>query len=140
MGKEIEVKFLNIDKNFILKKLNSIGAEKIHDEILMRRCVYNLPIRKANAWARVRDEGEKVTMSFKRVNSITVDRVDEVELVINDFDSGCEFLRSLGLSEKAYQETKRISYRIKSDNVYFNIDTWSALEPWIEIEAGTEKC
>lgn len=48
-------------------------------------------------------------------------------------------MRSLGLSQKAYQETKRISYRIKSDNVYFNIDTWPALEPWLEIEAGTEK-
>lgn len=72
MSKEIEVKFLNIDKQKVISKLEAIGAVKIHDEILLRRCAYNLPIPRKNSWVRIRDEGEKVTMSFKRVRENSI--------------------------------------------------------------------
>lgn len=139
MAKEIEAKFINIDKDEIIVKLNSIGAKKVFDERLLRRCVYNLPIKKEGAWARVRDEVDKVTMTYKRVVSESLDGVEEVEVQVDDFDKAREFLRSVGLEEKAYQETKRLRYIIEEDEVEFDIDTWPGLEPWIEIEAKSEE-
>lgn len=139
MGKEIEAKFINVNKDELLKKLEGIGAVKVFDERLLRRCVYNLPIQKDGAWARVRDEVDKITMTYKRVTSQSLDGVEEVEVKVDNFDKAREFLSSVGLVEKAYQETKRIRYVIKDLDIEFDIDTWPGLEPWIEIEANTEE-
>ncbi len=139
MGKEIEAKFINIDKAQIITKLEELDAVKVFDERLLRRCVYNLPIKKEGAWARVRDEVDKVTMTYKRVNSQSLDGVEEVELIVDSFDNAREFLKSIGLIEKAYQETKRLRYLSKSENVEFDIDTWPGLQPWVEIEADSEE-
>ncbi|WKZ27474.1 MAG: CYTH domain-containing protein [Candidatus Dojkabacteria bacterium] len=139
MGKEIEAKFININKEDIIKKLENIGAVKVFDERLLRRCTYDLPIAKSGAWARVRDEVDKITMTYKRVVSQSLDGVEEVEVEVDNFDKAREYLRSVGLVEKAYQETKRIRYVIKDLDIEFDIDTWPGLEPWIEIEADTEE-
>lgn len=139
MAKEIEAKFINIDKKVMISKLEKLGAKKLFDERLLRRCTYNLPCAQENAWARVRDEVEKVTMTYKCINSQSLDGVEEVELIIDDFERGREFLKSLGLTEKAYQESKRIRYVLPEENVEFDIDTWPGLEPWIEIESDTEE-
>lgn len=138
MHKEIEAKFINIDKDGVISKLEQIGAKKVFDERLLRRRVYDMQIPVKDSWARVRDEVDKVTMSFKRVSSHSLDGVEEVELIIDDFENGCKFLRSLGLVEKAYQETKRMRYALEKENVIFDIDTWPALNPWIEIESDSE--
>lgn len=138
MPKEIEAKFLNIDKDEIEEELKDIGAKKVFDERLLRRYVYNLPIDDKDAWARVRDEGDKITMSYKRVAEEKVDGVEEVELEIDSFEKGRKFLRALGLNEKAYQETKRMRYEAKRGAVELDIDTWPGLEPWLEIEAESQ--
>lgn len=138
MSKEIEVKFLNIDKTEVISKLEAIGAVKVHDEILLRRCAYNLPTHIKNSWVRVRDEGDKVTMSFKRVKENSIYGMEEIEIIINDFEQGRNFLKAIGLKEKAYQETLRIHYAIPADNVEFDIDTWPALNPFVEIESIDE--
>lgn len=137
MAKEIEAKFLGIDKQEIVKKLESIGARKIYDERLMRRCVYYLP--KEGAWARIRDEGDKITMSYKCVVKKALDGVEEVLIEIDNFDRGRELLRELGHREKSYQETLRMRYFLDEGGVEFDIDTWPGLDPCIEIEAPTEQ-
>ncbi len=135
---EIEAKFININKKEIIAKLEKLGAQKVFDERLLRRCVYELPNTSENAWARVRDEVDKVTMTYKNILTNKVDGVKEIELIIDSFEKGRDFLKALGLKERAYQESKRIRYNIPSENVEFDIDTWPGLEPWIEIEAKSE--
>lgn len=134
MPQELEAKFIDVDKEKLQRQLLELGAEKIFSERLLRRCVYNLPVEKKGAWARVRDEGDKVTMTYKRFTEARIDGVEEVELTVNDFDTARAFLKSLGLTEKAYQETKRMRYKIAEDDVEFDIDTWPGLSPWLEIE------
>jgi len=139
MGKEIEAKFINVSIPDIIEKLEKISAVKVFDERLLRRCVYNLPIHDKDAWVRVRDEIDKVTMSYKKVKAQTIDGVDEVEVIVDSFDNTRDFLKSVGLYEKAYQETKRMRYEIKDKGIVFDIDTWPGLKPWIEIEANNEE-
>jgi len=137
MAKEIEAKFLNINKQELIKKLEDIGARKVYDERMMRRCVYNLP--KDGAWARIRDEGDKVTISYKCVTKNALDGVEEVQIEIDNFDRGRELLKELGHIEKAYQETFRMRYFLDEGEVEFDIDTWPALNTFLEIEAPTEE-
>jgi adenylate cyclase class 2 len=139
MAKEIEAKFSIMNKDEIAAKLIGLGAKKVFDERLLRRAVYDFPISRRDAWARVRDEVDQITMSYKCVNSLSLDGVEEVELIINDFEKGRAFLKSLGMIEKAYQETKRMRYVVENGAVEFDIDTWPGLTPWVEIEAKSEE-
>jgi adenylate cyclase class IV len=138
MAKEIEAKFININSDSIISKLKDLGAILVYEHRLLRRKVYNLPTPTPGTWARVRDEVDKITMTYKCVNERSLNGVEEVEIEVNDFDKACDFLNSVGLIEKAYQETRRTRYIIKEDNVEFDIDIWPSLNPLIEIESDNE--
>lgn len=142
MQTEYEATFINIDKDKIRKKLKEIGAVLNKPEFLMKRCTFNLPEghHKKGAWARVRDEQDKITMSFKIVNdggTGNIDEQKEICLKIDNFDNAVEFLKMLGCKEKAYQESKREIWQI--GNVEICLDEWPFLEPFVEIEGTLEK-
>lgn len=139
MNKEIEAKFININKEETIAKLLSLGATEVFNERHYRRGIFMFEGEDPGTWARVRDEGDKVTMAYKRVLSEDLDGVEEIELVINDFEQGMEFLRALRLQEKAYQESRRMRFEVAEEHVVFDIDTWPGLNPLIEIEAKSEE-
>jgi adenylate cyclase, class 2 len=138
---EIEVKFLNIDPVKTEKKLVALGAKRIFEKLYRRR-VFDYPdyrLDKSGAWLRLRDEGEKITLTFKKRieidsgengNDVTA---EETGIVVNDFDMTTEMLLKLGFIEKHYVENKRIRYML--GDIEFDIDTYPQLEPYIEIEA-----
>ena len=139
---EIEVKFLNIDQDKLQLKLAEIGAKKI-GEYFYRRRVFDYPdwrLDKAASWLRLREEGDSITLSFKkRTGADTHDGtsndtgMEEIEIEVNDFGRTAELILKLGFIEKHYAENKRIRW-IK-DGVEFDIDTYPELEPYLEIEA-----
>lgn len=139
---EIEVKFLDIDSEKIQTKLLGIGAKKV-GEYFYRRRVFDYPdwrLDKQGAWLRLRDEGDRITLSFKQRLGITAhdgstsdSGMEEVEITVNDFDKSALLLLKLGFIEKHYAENKRIRF-IKS-GVEFDIDTFPELAPYLEIEA-----
>lgn len=141
MAEEIEVKFLNINKEEIEQKLKAIGAEKV-GEYFYRRRVFDYPdwrLDKAGSWLRLRDEGEQITLSFKK--RLGMDHsgggkdegMEEVEIKVSDFDVTTELILKLGFIEKHYAENRRI--RWAKDGVEFDLDFWPSLEPYLEIEA-----
>ena len=139
---EFEVKFLNIDPVKIQEKLKEIGAKKVGDYFYKRR-VFDYPdwrLDKAASWLRLRDEGERITLSFKkRLGVSTHDGttndagMKEIEIEVNDFDKTVMLLLELGFIEKHYVENKRI--RWEKDEIEFDIDTYPELEPYLEIES-----
>ena len=141
---EIEVKFLNIDLKLIEKKLKDIGAKKIFEKLYKRR-VFDYPdlrLDKQGAWVRLRDEGDRVTLTFKqRVGIKTHDgtasdkTMEEVEVEISDLAKTADILSKIGLKEKHYVENKRIRYQL--GNIEFDIDSFPKLEPYLEIEASS---
>jgi len=139
MATEYEATFLNINKEEIRKKLENAGAKLIKPEFLQKRIVFDLPTGygDGNEWVRVRDEQDKITMSYKRViNDGKIEDQKEICLVINDFASGKEFLELIGCKAKAYQETKREIWNL--DDVEICIDEWPFLEPYVEVEGESE--
>ncbi len=135
---ETEATFIDIDKELVRSKLSDLGAELVSAERLMRRRVYHPPAgKRQNDWYRVRDEGTRVTMSYKKLHQRTVAGVEELELEIDDFDVGCQFLDKTGVEFVAYQETKRESWVLGNTKV--EIDEWPWIPPFVEVEGSSEK-
>lgn len=140
MQTEIEAKFLNIDHDAMRQKLQDLGAECEQSNRLMRRKTYDFPDKRLrkdhNGWARVRDEGNKVTMSYKQLNDRSFDGTKEISLTINSFEDGDAFLQALGLVVGSYQETKRESWKL--GELEIELDEWPWAKPYLEIEGPTE--
>jgi adenylate cyclase class 2 len=140
METEIEAKFINIDKEKLCQKLIEKGAILEHPEILMRRKVYDYPDKRLNkigGWVRVRDEGDKITLTYKQTNEKTLQGTKEISIIVNDFEKTCEFLEAIGMVEKSYQETKRERWKYKG--VEITIDTWPWIPTFIELEGSNEE-
>ena len=142
---EKEVKFLNINPTLIQKKLKKIGAKFCFD-LIYKRKVFDYPdlrLDKNGAWVRVREEGDKIKMSFKKRigmgdgGAINDKGMEEIEIEVDDFNKAAKILLNIGLIEKHYTENRRIRYKL--NNIEFDIDFWPKLKPFLEIEAPSWK-
>ncbi|MFI5240843.1 MAG: class IV adenylate cyclase [Microgenomates group bacterium] len=134
---EYEAKFLNIKRFAIRKALKAIGAKLVRSEFVQKRIAFKIPgIKANNLYLRVRDEGDKITVSLKSANEGKIKGQKEIQITVNDFLMAVQLLKSLGCKEKAYQETKRELWKI--DSVEVTIDEWPYLEPFTEIEGKNE--
>ncbi len=138
---EKEVKFLNINPEEIEKKLKDIGVEKVFDKLYRRRVFdySDLRLNNRGAYLRLRDEGDKITMTFKQRLGVKThdgktndEGMEEIEIEVSDFGKAALFLTKIGLKEKFYEENKRIRYQL--NDIEFDIDFWPLLEPYLEIE------
>jgi len=138
MNIEYEATFLNIDKDEIRGRLKKAGATLTKPEFLMKRIVFELPTGHEikGGWLRVRDEADKITMSLKIVDGDKMENQKEICLKIDNFDEGIKFLEAIGARQKAYQESRRELWILA--NVEITIDEWPYLEPYVEIEGGSE--
>jgi len=134
MHTEIEVRILDINVEEIKKKLAEIGAEKVAEKD-QRRYVYDSG--KEHSFVRLRDEGNKVTLTFKERKTFEIDSTKEIEVVVEDFDKTHQLLLSLGLKLVTYQENKRESYLF--NNVEIEIDTWPRIPTYIEVEGKSKE-
>ncbi len=140
MHTEIEAKFLDIEPETLRAKLTALGATLVNPERLMKRKNFDFEdgrLYKVNGWVRVRDEGDKITVSYKQLNDRTLHGTKEVNVTVDDFDQACDFLLSIGLKQKTYQETKRESWIL--DGAEIEIDTWPWVPSYVEIEASSEE-
>ena len=135
MENEIEAQFLDINKDDVRSKLKEIGAELEKPEVLMRRVVFYTG---EHSFARVRDEGDKIVMTYKNISDDhSILGTKEVNVQVGDYDDAILLLKGCGLKIKARQETKREIWRL--GKVEICIDTWPWLPTFMEIEGPTEK-
>lgn len=121
-------------------RLTRAGAQCVTPERMLRRAVFDFPDRSLDArgaWARVRDEGDRITMSYKSAPpDAAIADCFETEIIIDSFERGVEFLTDLGMVRKSYQETRRETWR--TDDAQCDIDTWPGIPTFIEVEAADE--
>ncbi len=136
---EYEATFTSVEKDDIRNKLKAAGATLVKPEFLQKRVVFYLPKGNeiAGGWARVRDEGDKITMSVKIVDGEKITDQKEAQLTIDNFDNAVSLLSLLGCRSKAYQETYRELWTL--DNIEITLDEWPFLEPFVEIEGRSEE-
>ncbi len=134
MKTEYEAKFLQIDIDAIRSRLRAAGATLEQPLRLLRRIVYESPQLKAkNAYIRVRDEGHRVTLTYKQFDALALDGAKELEVVVSDFHTTVDLLAAIGLTGTSYQESRRENWRLGEVDIM--IDEWPWLVPYIEIEA-----
>ena len=137
---EIEAKFLGIDAQNIRETLKRMGAKRVHEERLMRRKNFDHPDRrleKIGGWIRVRDEGDKTTLAYKRLLDRTLEGTQEISMTVDDFDKACNLLLAIGLDNKSYQETRREKWEY--DGVEIMLDTWPWIPTFVELESLSEE-
>lgn len=130
MHTEIEAQFLDTNKDDLRKQLAKLGAELVQPEVLMPRAIFAVG---QNQFARVRNEGGQIVMTYKNVqDSHSIAGTKEINLIIDDYDTGVDFLKACGLKEKAHQETLREIWHYKNSELC--IDTWPWIPTFVEIE------
>lgn len=142
MQAEIEVKFIDVDVSDVRSRLERIGAtlqQPMHD---MRRVVIEEPHHAAeHSFIRIRDEGDKTTLTFKRRTkpdgTTTIDSTHELETTVGDFDTTVKIFAEAGWKYLTYQESRREIWYVGDVEVV--IDEWPWIKPYIEIEASSEE-
>ena len=85
MHTEYEVRVLEIDKENLIKKLESLGAEKIAD-FNYKRKIYNFIPKDDNKWIRLRTDGKNTTLTIKKLENLEINGTKEMEVEVSDFE------------------------------------------------------
>jgi adenylate cyclase class 2 len=143
MKTEIEVKFLDVNFVDVRQKLNRIGGVCEQPMRLMKRAIIDTPdlkMRESGGYIRVRDEGYKITLTYKQFDTtqdLHIASAKEIEVDVSDFDATVDIMLATGLAMRSLQESKRETWKVGEVEVV--LDEWPWLNPYIEIEAEDEK-
>lgn len=134
MKTEFEITFIKIDKNDVRSKIQKLWWTCAQERTLMKRVVFKHP-ESENCYARVRDEWNKITCTYKDIRSweLSIDSVKEIECEVSDFESLRQIFIHMWVKQKAYQETYRETRAI-GENMHFMIDERPWLSPFVELE------
>lgn len=139
MKTEFEIKFFPINKENLIEKIKKLWWVCTQKETLMRRTIFYHPTNK-DAYLRVRDEGEKITCTYKEISSqnLDINSVKEIETEVWDYLSMVNILKNIWVKQKSIQETKREVWAINSE-IEIMIDLWPGLDYFVEIEGESEE-
>jgi adenylate cyclase class 2 len=141
MDTEIEAKFLNVDHDALRALLGKLGAAQEYPSRFMQRVNLDYPDRRlekqSNGWLRIRDEGDKVTLTYKQVeNWDSIHGTREIETTVQDFENTKNIFLTIGFEQKSYAETKREKWHLGDVEVV--LDEWPWVQPFCEIEGPNE--
>lgn len=138
--KEIEVRFLEIDKPALVEKLLALGALD-HGEQLLKEIIF---YDQKNTWQgqhkmiRLRSIGDKIFLTYKHNHSFVADGTEEIEVEVSDMEKAKALLEATGaVYMKRYQEKKRHSFTLGEVKVEF--DTWPKIPTFVELEGFSEQ-
>ena len=135
---EIEGDFLDIDVAKIKKTLEKLGAKKVFEKKYKRKVLAINGDYHNTFWVRVRDEGDKITLTYKKPLGAgqgakgTDLGMEEIEVDVSDFDKTVLLLEKIGLQVCIYEENFRTRYGL--DGVEVDIDSWPLIPTFLEIE------
>lgn len=137
-NKEIEVRFLEIDKDTLIKKLLELGAKDEGEKLLEEVIIYDkdLKWRDENKLLRLRTVDDKTILSYKEHTEHSVDGTVEIEFGVDDPKVVEIFLEKIGFIPYRHQQKKR--HTLEYGEVTFDIDTWPQIPTYVELEGLSE--
>lgn len=139
MHKEIEARFLDINKDALIKTLNDAGAIDKGDDILKEVIFYD----QSGKWSddgrfvRLRTRQGKTIMTYKHISHDAVDSAKEIEFEVPDTELAEVFLTNIDLVASRHQEKRRHTFTL--DGVTIDIDTWPQIPTYVELEGESEE-
>lgn len=134
MNIEYEVKFLDININEWLNKLEKEGAN-LESKHVQKITIFEGLSGNSREYVRVRDEGNKITLTHKKSNPNSVE-ASEIEIEIGSYDTAIALLEAIGLKRTRTEEKERIRYKLGACNL--DIDTWPDIPTYVEIESNSK--
>ncbi len=134
MVKEYEYSFIGFDRKNIIDRIKKLGGIK-KGTFLFRVMMLSHPKNKPDTHLRVRDEGHRVTMTYKY--NMDQKFVNENEVCIDNYKSGIGFLKSIGCDKKFYYEKIREIWILDDSEIVF--DTMPAKPDKIEVESNSKE-
>lgn len=138
-NREIEVRFLEIDKEGLIKRLRELGAEDRGEIMLEETILYNNDLSWADMGRRVRirRSGDEITLTYKERVSEELDGNIEIEFGINNAEKAEIFLEKVGL--RANRKQQKLRHTFVLDGVIIDIDTWPRVPTYVELEGESEE-
>jgi predicted adenylyl cyclase CyaB len=135
MSLEYEYRYKTYDKKKIINKLKKLGGIK-HGHWIFRVMVFIHPLEESNTYIRIRDEGHRITMTFKK--NMNKQFVTEHEVIINNFDEGVNILYGLGCKKKFYYEKMREIWQVSNTEICWDTNPGRFYD-LMEIESESKK-
>jgi adenylate cyclase class 2 len=134
MAIEYEYYFFDFSKKDIIKKIKSLKG-KCKGTFLFRVQVFIHPLEKPGTYIRVRDEGHRITMTYK-YKAPDSKFEEENEVKIDNFDEAVNILLGVGCKKKYYYEKMREIWTVKNTEIVF--DSNPGIDDRMEIESKTK--
>lgn len=134
MEKEIETRFLEINKDAIIKKIIILGGidkgnEKLDEIIFHAADMSWLGKRK---FVRLRKTKDKIKLTYKENKEQAIDSAREIEFEVSDLDKCSKFFDKVGL--KAMRQIEKYRHTFELDDITIDIDLWPKIPAYVEIE------
>ncbi len=138
-NREIEVKFLEVDKLKLIEKLISLGASDRGEEIITEQIFHDVngDWYAQRKFCRIRTTSKGITFTYKHVEQRTATGTVEIEFAITEPDKIKSFLEALGLVMDREQEKTRHKFHL--GEVIVDIDTWPKIPTYVELEGQSEE-
>ncbi len=135
---EIECRFLEIDKEALIKKLRELGAKDLGEVMLEETIIYDreLKWRDEQRFLKLRKAKDKITLTYKEQKEHTIDGTYEIEFGIDDFKKAELLFEKIGLQPFRHQQKLRHTFQL--GEVTFDIDTWPRMPAYVELEGDSE--
>lgn len=137
--REIEVRFLEIDKDKLVRRLKELRAEDEGEDLLREVIFYDKDLKwqyDEMKFVRIRKTKRGVFLAFKHNQELTAEGTKEIELAIDSFEKAEQFLKEIGLIKYREQEKKRHAFLLNKVSV--DIDTWPSVPTYVELEGPSE--
>lgn len=137
---EIEVRFLEIDPQKIIKKVKSLGGVDLGEFLLEEQIFYDKDLNwqyKEKKQVRIRKTGKEVLVAFKHITKDTATGTVELEFKIDDLATASKFLQAIGLTLFRIQERRR--HKLELKGVAIDIDFYPKVSALVELEGPSEK-
>ena len=138
---EIEVRFLNIDKPALIKKLQLLGAKETPEYMLEEIIFYDSDLKWRDVekrFVRIRKKDDSIVLTYKHnKQGTTLAGVEEIEFKVPEVEKVSLLLQRLNLIPYRHQQKLRHSFSFQ--NAAIDIDTWPTVPPYVEIEGESEQ-
>jgi adenylate cyclase, class 2 len=136
---EIEFRFLEINKDELVRKLLSLGARDEGESMLEETIIYDpkLKWKDEQRFIRLRKKGDVTKLTYKHHQSQTIGGAYEIEFGIDDLKKAEALFEEIGLPAYRHQQKKR--HTLQLNGVTFDIDTWPRIPTYAELEGDSEE-
>jgi adenylate cyclase class 2 len=138
-NREIEVKFLEIDKPTLIEKLKSLNAQDLGEDFLKQE-IFHDQQRKwktENKFVRIRRTSKGSFVTFKHVEERTALGTVEIEFETSVPEKMRDFFEAIGLVMD--HESEKIRHKFKLGEVIVDIDTFPKVPTYVELEGPSEE-